>query len=216
MGGRKQKQLKFEIKQHGGRRAGAGRKKRLKHELTHSSRPKIVKLTPLHINIKLVSGLPTLRRPVFLKEFARAAQRARKFGFNIQQFAIEANHIHLIAEVENNDQLERGMTSLKTSIAWIIRKLMGHAGRVFLSRYHLHEIKTPTEMRNALRYVLFNHAKHTGQPPFADAFSSVLFCEELAANVARQTPRWLAYIRIAIARPRTWLQRAGWKRGRSS
>ncbi len=216
MGARKQKQLTFEIPQHGGRREGAGRKKVNKHELPHLARPIIEKLTPVHVNIKLVRGLPNLRTPKFLKEFARAAERARRFGFNVQHFAIESNHLHLIAEVKSNDQLERGMTSLKTSIAWMIRKLVGHAGKVFLSRYHLHEIKTPTEMKNALKYVLFNHAKHTEQLPFADPYSSIYFFRELAGlhEVQLTVPQWIVHIRMAVTRPTSWLQKLGWRRGR--
>ena len=36
-------------------------------------------------------------------------------------------------------------------------------GPVLAERYHLHLLKTPREVRNALRYVLLNAARHMGR-----------------------------------------------------
>ncbi len=43
------------------------------------------------------------------------------------------------------------------------RMMQRKRGRVLADRYHARALKTPTEARNALRYVLMNHVKHSAQ-----------------------------------------------------
>jgi hypothetical protein len=43
--------------------------------------------------------------------------------------------------------------------------VLGRKGKVFADRYHMRILKTPTEVKNALRYVLDNRWKHTPQRP---------------------------------------------------
>ena len=45
-------------------------------------------------------------------------------------------------------------------------------GSVFKGRYHLHVLKTPKEVRNALEYVLLNLSKHQKLIEYVDEFSS--------------------------------------------
>ena len=212
------KQLSFEINTHGGKRKGAGRKKSRKHELPHVARARVDERTPIHLNVKLHHGLPNLRTKSFLRSFHRALRRANEKGLRVQQFAVEANHLHLIGEADDNDALARGVASLEASIVWALRKIYGYFGRVFRSRYHLHALRSPGEVRNALRYVLFNHAKHTGQRAFADVFSSIFEFTEIALLIAGfQTPRrpdWLFQISVGLVPARSWLQTVGWKRAR--
>ncbi len=212
------KQLAFEIPTHGGRRKNAGRKKRLKHELAHSARERVTASTPLHITIKLKAHLPGLRTKSCLRAFKRGIQKAALKGLRVQQFAVETNHIHLLAEADENRDLTLGMASLESSIVWALRKIFGYWGEVFRSRFHLHVLRTPSEMKRALSYVLFNHSKHTGQPRFADLFSSIFEFVDLR-DLAPELqliirPAWRETFVDALTPARAWLQRLGWKRGR--
>ncbi len=40
------------------------------------------------------------------------------------------------------------------------RKLLGTRGQVFPERYHARILRTPTEVRRALRYLLLNRRRH--------------------------------------------------------
>jgi REP-associated tyrosine transposase len=69
------------------------------------------------------------------------------------------------------------MRSLLIRIARGINHVMGARGSRVAERYHEHVLKTPTETRNALKYVLRNRAHHLakrGEPsdPPVDRFSS--------------------------------------------
>jgi hypothetical protein len=71
------------------------------------------------------------------------------------------------------------MQKLCISIARRLNLLWGEGktwiGRIFKQRYHAHLLKTPTEVRNAIVYVLANAAKHAQiQRGHADPFSSAL------------------------------------------
>ena len=56
-----------------------------------------------------------------------------------------------------------------------INDALGLKGRLWGDRYHRHDLRTPREVRNALRYVLLNVHKHhriIGERAFADPCSS--------------------------------------------
>jgi putative transposase len=76
---------------------------------------------------------------------------------------VQGNHIHLIVEAENKRALARGMQGLQIRIAKGLNRVMKRRGKVFSDRYHAHILRTPTEVRNALRYVRENHRKHEAQ-----------------------------------------------------
>ena len=167
------KQMTFAIKTRGGLRHGAGRKKRLFGEPTHQAREQVTSRTPVHVTLKLQKRLfgkqdrlrggefSSLRHRDYLVMFADAVRGAGKSGLRVQQYSIQQNHIHLIAEADTAQSFAKGMQSLTISFAKRLRnRLQLSNGKVFLGRYHAHVLKTPTEVKNALLYVLQNTARH--------------------------------------------------------
>ncbi len=151
------KQLPLNLFQgrHGGRRPNSGRKRKYSRGVDHGKRELVKSSTPLHINFKFKLFLRTL---TFRDLLERAIENSSMFEFSVRVYAIESNHIHLIAETSSNLNLERGMRSLLQTLVKSLGK-----GRIQIERYHLHVLKTPQETKNALTYVLNNHLKHTGQ-----------------------------------------------------
>ena len=209
-------QMSFHFRQHGGLRKGAGRKRHLKSDPKHSVREKIDARTPAHITIKMIDQVPNLRTAKFMRALAKAVRRTQEFGLKIQHFAIESNHIHLVAEAADNDAITCGLISLKTSISWALRRVFNFYGRVFCGRYHLRLIPTPIEMRSVLRYVLFNHAHHCKAEIFVDLFSTALEFGELDQLINKRgsasRPFWWGEIKICLSKAGSWMQAQGWKR----
>ena len=164
------KQESFNVRSHGGVRVNAGRKKGPRSGLPHTKRDKITRHTPAHVTIKFLGDLPNLRTPSFLEVFGRAVEMASGRGLRVTHFAILSNHIHAIVEADSNEALSSGMTSLKTAIAWFFRRKF--EGALYDGRYHLHVLKSPREVRNAVQYVEFNESKHRKAKPFVDRYSS--------------------------------------------
>jgi hypothetical protein len=86
--------------------------------------------------------------------------------------------------------------------------MMGRTGPVFEDRYHAHVLRTPTEVRNAVRYVLGNFENHEarrGRPRstkgWVDPFSS-------AARRAPREEQLSLFVEPATDEPETWLLRA--------
>ncbi len=77
---------------------------------------------------------------------------------------------------------------------------MRTAGRVFADHYHSHVLETPTELVNALAYVLGN-AEHHYRTRLRDPFSSGAYDPERR--------------HLVLSDPQTWLVRVGWRRARS-
>jgi putative transposase len=74
------------------------------------------------------------------------------------------------------------------------KALARRRGRIFADHYHSHLLSTPSEVRNALRYVRHNAEHHFGQAGL-DWFSS-------------QNPE----LRQLLERPGTWLLRVETRR----
>ncbi|MFN8826000.1 MAG: hypothetical protein ACK501_13615, partial [Planctomycetota bacterium] len=143
----------------GGARAGAGRKPKIpgRPGVDHRERAPLGKRFPVHVTIKLRSGLPRLRstREYAALRAAFAAGCARNLAgtFRLCHYAVLNDHLHLLCEAESRAALSRGLQGLLIRIAKALNKLWSRRGRVFADRYHDHILKSPREVRNALRYL---------------------------------------------------------------
>jgi hypothetical protein len=92
---------------------------------------------------------------------------------------------------------------------------------VFADRYHAKRIKSPTQARHTIGYVLSNWRKHgedrdgLARTWLVDPFSSgVSFPDWLELEgKAWMWPMRETYEPLIVRRPVTWLLREGWKRG---
>jgi REP element-mobilizing transposase RayT len=162
-------QLAFDLSdrgRHGGRRTGSARKpnrkKGLPTHVPHRARPRIDRHTPLHVTLRVDAAVGWLRRLDTYRAVRAAMQnvQARLDTFRVCHVSIQSNHIHLIIEADDQTSLSRGMTSLLVSAARRINRLRCRRGRVFADRYHLVPLPTPTQVRNALNYVVNNWRHH--------------------------------------------------------
>lgn len=133
-----------------------------------------------------------------------------KERFQLVHFSIQDDHLHLIVEAKDKRELARGMMGLEIRIARRINKALGRKGRFWAERYHRHDLRTPTETRNAIRYVLLNLRKHMPRPGecFADPKSSAASFD----GFTRAPPLIDARLDWPAVVPRTWLLRVGWRR----
>jgi REP element-mobilizing transposase RayT len=130
--------------------------------------------------------------------------------FQVVHFSIQDDHLHLIVEARDKRGLARGVAGLEIRIARQLNKLLGRKGALWSERYHRRDLRTPTETRNALRYVLLNFQKHhrvIGDGAFADPWSSAATFDGFVRTptifeVPTPWPR---------VRPRTWLLRTGFR-----
>ena len=164
------------VKGWGGKRAGAGRKN-LSGQVSHARRPTLLSRYPVHITLKLKKGLSSLRKKRFLSALRGGFVRAKRYKLAVLHFSIQSNHVHLLVEAPNNSSLSKGIQSLSSRFAKIIRRNAfkngsAQSGSVFAGRYHMRILKTPSEVRNALEYILLNFSKHTRMIETIDRFSS--------------------------------------------
>lgn len=145
----------------GGARAGAGRPRLKDSGLPHRKREALTRPTPLHVSLDVVDGLPSLRSDLLSAIVMRCLRRAReREGFRLIHSSILKRHLHLVVEADSAKALSRGMQSLTISLARRINRALGRRGRVFADRYFARPLRTPTETRAAVAYVLLNHRKH--------------------------------------------------------
>jgi putative transposase len=182
----------------GGKRAGAGRKRKSSLRLvSHKRRPQHAARFPLHVVLRARRDVPGLRRgPMFASVRAALEQGAVRAGFRLVHFSVQGNHLHLVVEALDKTALSRGMQGLAVRIARAVNRAADRTGRVFADHYFARELKTPAEVRRAVRYVLDNHSLHAargGASPQTDGRASS----------------------APLVQPRTWLLSVGWLRSRA-
>jgi REP element-mobilizing transposase RayT len=176
---------------------------------------------PLHVTLRVVEGLPSLRRHGPLRIVQRAIERfGNREDFRIVQYSVIGNHIHLIVEATDAEALARGMQRIEVSLARRLNRFFDRRGTFFVERYHARVLRTPRETRNALRYVLLNQRQHEmrrGQElarDWIDPFSSAYWFDGWRDPIRLREPRQreLLAIPCPTASPTVWLLTAGWRR----
>ena len=191
----------------GGARPGAGRKSNGERALvSHATRPRLTKHEPVLVTTRLLPGLPNLRRERTLMTLRRTLSAGSdRFGFRLVEFSIQSNHLHVIAEADDARSIALGMQGLLVRVAKALNREWGRRGKVLADRYHARILRTPSEVRTALVYVLQNARKHGARILGIDAFSSGPWFTGWTDRAGR-SPR-------PIATASSWLLASGWLRG---
>jgi len=225
--GRK-RHVQQELFRRGGKRRGAGRKpKGGRAGSPHQARPTIKPDNALHVVMRVVPDVGSLRRRALYKAIRDATiTAALRERFRIVHVSLQRTHVHMLVEAENKESLARGMQGFQISAARNINTALGvgcrrRRGAVFADRYHVEVITSPTRARHALSYVLNNWRKHgedrqgLASTWLVDPFSTgILFpdWQELEGSDV-MWPIRATYDPLMVYRPCTWLLREGWKLG---
>jgi len=162
--------------------------------VSHLRRPELKRRFPVLVTMRVMDHVWNLRSQRCFRALQATFRKGRdRFGFQLNHFSVQGNHLHFIVEAEDEKSLARGIQGLTIRMAKALNKVMGRSGKVFADRYHARILRTPKEVAIALRYVLNNYQKHMlrlGKPTpprFIDPFSSAVRAPEL------------------VIPPRTWL-----------
>jgi REP element-mobilizing transposase RayT len=222
----RQLSLDLRARTHGGARPGAGGPRKpasARRPVAHRTRASHRKGDPVHVTVKVGRGVPSLRSQLLARHVKQVLLKQREkleaeasagvaVGkcFQVVHFTIQDDHMHLIVEATDKRMLARGVMGLEIRIARSINKLLKRTGRFWAERYHRRDLRTPTETRNVLRYVLLNLQKHYrgfGDRAFADPKSSAASFDGYSRPplLLDDAERW------PHVTPRTWLLGVGWR-----
>ncbi len=179
---------------------GAGRKPAgAQSGVSHLRRPSLNRHLPVHITLRVRPQVWNLRTRRCFRFIERAfGVGCDRFGFRLVHFSVQRNHFHLVCEGNDRRALSRGLQGIAIRLAKGLNAVMGRKGRVFADRYHEHVLRTPSEVKHAVHYVLHNASHH--RQPLERAVDP--FCS-LAATQACVTARsWLLCNATAGARPK--------------
>jgi REP element-mobilizing transposase RayT len=212
----------------GGKRRGAGRKPNgPRAGERHEARPAFKPYHPLHVVMRVVPAVGSLRRRTLYQAIRQATiTAALREWFRIVHVSLQRNHVHMLVEADDKAALARGMQGFQISAAKHINAALGDGecrrrGKVFADRYHMEVITTPTRARHALGYVLGNWRHHgedrEGLPStwLVDPFSTGILFPDWK-ELGDQPWMWPirdTYDLLVVRTPRSWLLREGWKRG---
>jgi len=205
----KTRQREFGFVNWGGKRRGAGRKpKGARAGVTHAARPRLASRFPVLVTMRLRAGLQSLRYDDSHAVVKAAFEDSAKETFRVVEYSVQSNHLHLLVEARDERALSRGMLGLSVRLAGRLNRLWRRAGKLFADRYHARILRSPSEVRRALVYVLQNARKHGAWiARVADVYSSGPSFDgwREPSSSAESSPR-------GPGRARTWLLATGWRR----
>jgi REP element-mobilizing transposase RayT len=202
------RQQSFEVRTWGGRREGAGRKiVNARPALRHRAREELSPYQPVHVTLRMAEHVWNLRSQRSFEILHGALDDVRRQpDVRVTHYSIQGNHVHLIVEASGTRALANGIRALTIRLARRLNEMMRRSGPVFEDRFHAHILRTPSEVRNALRYVLCNfagHAQRRGErvpKGWVDPFTSAV----VQPPRAGQRPLWPEAV---TSEPETWLLR---------
>src|SRR5436190_3646032 len=95
----------------GGRRRGAGAKRKASRPSPpHRARPRVTRHTPVHVTLRMVGGLETLRSRRGYRAFVKTALAARaRLDMRIVAWSLQRDHVHMVVEAPDARSLARAM-----------------------------------------------------------------------------------------------------------
>jgi REP element-mobilizing transposase RayT len=222
-------QLEFRVPapraKRGGKRTNAGRKPtRSGTWVRHKARPWHDANHPVHVTLRVRRGIPNLRGLELAKTITRGLRQAsqsthaaateRRRTFRVVHYSIQPNHLHLIVEATSKTALARGMQGLASGLARRVNRKLRRRGSLFGDRYHAHALASPTEVRNAVVYVLKNFEKHPDPIPDrgTEPHQGIDPCSSARWFAGWEKPPEPTALAPPVAAPHTWLLTTGWKR----
>ncbi len=205
---KRQKQFSLALRE---RREGAGRKPGPNPMVRHRSRPVFASRHPCHVTLQIRERVPSLRRGSFVRAFEETLARGCERGeFRLVHYALLGNHAHFIVEAKSRHALGRGMKSVAMRMVRAAERAFAWRGKLLADRYHMRVLKTPREVRNAIRYVLLNARRHAVRlrPGSIDPASSGRWFEGWRRGKGFESADGVR----PVAFPHTWLLDVGWRR----
>ena len=213
----------------GGTHKRSGRPKRgVRASERHKVRPALNASHPVHVIVRAVAGLGSLRNPhafAAIKEAIHATFKLEE-TFRIVHFSIQRAHIHLIVEASDRLLLGKGMQVFGISAAKHINATLRgpdgkrRRGSVFADRYHAVMLRSPTQVRNTICYVLNNWRHHHEEnqkfryawlvDPYSTAVTFAGWMEVIERRRRLDPPA--SYVAASMVAGRTWLLNVGWKK----
>lgn len=129
------------------------------------------------------------------------------------QLELESPSRYMIVEAGSARDLACGLKAIGARFARGVNRVFRRTGRVLADRCHVHVLRTPREVRNAIAYVLLNARRHLAKR--GNALPGIACIDPASSG------RWFSGWRSgtprshdppAVATPRTWLLSVGWRR----
>jgi hypothetical protein len=206
-GAKRPKQMQLHLPTWGGRRKRKRRRGdtalRKLRKVPHRKRAALAPRFPVLVTWRVLPHVWNLRSRRCFGPISECFLHGRdRFGFRLVHFSVQGNHLHLVVEADDESALARGMQGLGVRIAKALNRVMGRKGTVLADHYHARQLRSPTQVANALAYVLLNFLHH--------------FPERATAYADDARDRFSSAWREPGTDPpvvpaRTWLLTVGWR-----
>ena len=175
--------------------------------MDHAKREEFATWSPVHVTVRVVAGMPSLRSLVMAAGLKKAFDAGKeRSGFRLVHFSVMTNHIHFVIEAEDRTSLSRGMHGLMVRMAYHLNSATRRTGKVFSDRYYSRALGSTLDVKNTLGYVLKNARRHgIAFRGAIDPYSSGPWFTGWSYGVIARPQR-----EAPVAAARTWQLTSGW------
>src|SRR5262245_57299915 len=169
---------------------------------------------PLHVTVRMRPEVWNLRSRRCFVVLERAFYRClERRDARFAHFSVQGNHVHMLVEATDAPALARMMQSFCIRSAKGLNKVMGRPrGTVFGDRYHSRCLKTSTQTRATLVYVLQNARKHLTELGHVVSRDWIdLYYSSAGHFTGWDNPPPSPPRPPPVAAPETWLLATGWR-----
>lgn len=159
----KKRPIKYQLKQGvqlepgysgwGGYRPGAGRKKSPDSGVSHNVREALTKRDRALVTLRVAEGRPKLTTKVAMKTMTEALKLARKDDFEILEYRVQDQVVHLLVRADDRRAMGRGMGGLGSRMSRQLNRTWGTSGTVYADRYEDKVLRTTAAVNKAKREV---------------------------------------------------------------
>lgn len=179
----------------------------------HRERARFSGRAPIHVTVPILGELPRLRTAATHAALCDVFRLGNdRFGFRLCHYALLNDEIRLIVEARDRMAMSRGMQGLLIRVSKQLNRLWGRKGKVFGDRYRERMLKTPLDVREALRDVLLAaRGKRLRFQGRVDPFSSAAWFD--GWNVKLPAPNQRGDEDVPpVVEPKTALLRLQWRK----
>jgi hypothetical protein len=135
----------------GGKRPGAGRKRRLPYPVDHRKRPKIDPNQPLLVTKRVMDDIALDDAETWsIVERSVSESVEGTPGFEVQRLTYDGQEVLFLVSAKSKKVLTRGMQAVSVRIAHRLNRLYGRTGCVFVARYQVEALEDRRAVERAL------------------------------------------------------------------
>src|SRR5438045_9539043 len=100
--------------------------------------------------LRASNRLTSFPTQIVFEKLRRAIAKTARSWFRIVHYSVQADHVHLLVEANDQSSLSRGVMGVTIRLARAVNAALNRRGHVWADRYHARALRQTREVRIGL------------------------------------------------------------------